>query len=95
MKARMPVNAKTKKLILAEVEAEMKRQRRDMTRRFFKLPCIALHELYGFGYLRLGTVVERITELADEHDQDEVFWAHVDRVLIHELKLGFDEEREE
>lgn len=63
-------------------------------RKFFKLMCVALHERYGFGSQRLGAVIDRISTLSDEHRQDEMFWRHVDRVVIEELGMPFDREQE-
>ena len=94
MKARMPIPNRQKKRLREYAAAEIEAQGKDRTRRFFKLMCVALHELYGFGSQRLGAVIDRISTLTDEHRQDEMFWRHVDRVVIEELGMPFDREQE-
>ena len=61
-------------------------------RRWMKLLCTALHTRYGFGVERLNGVISEISRLSDEQKSDPVFWAHVDKLLIDQLKIPFDRE---
>ena len=65
---------------------------RDTMRRFLKLSCVALHtdDKDPFGALRLKRYIKKITELS-QHD-DEIFWYHVDKLLIDQLGMQFERE---
>lgn len=71
------------------IKNELQRQHEDITRRIMKLVCIALNESEGFGSERLHRVLSAITNLADESNDDEIFWGHVDRRI---RQLGITEE---
>lgn len=92
MRARLPIPAKQKVLIREEVRRELDRQEKQRIRREYKLLCVVLHELYGFGAGRLSAVMDRLSSLSAEHDTDEIFWQHIDRVVIRELGIPFEEE---
>lgn len=92
MKARMPMPTKQKALIRQEIQKELDRQEQQRVRREYKLLCVVLHELYGFGAGRLSAVLNRLSSLSAEHDADEIFWEHIDRVVIRELGIPFEEE---
>ena len=91
MKARMPMPTKQKALIRQEIRRELDRQEQQRVRREYKLLCVVLHELYGFGAGRLSAVLNRLSSLSAEHDADEIFWEHIDRVVIRELGIPFEE----
>lgn len=55
----------------------------------------SLNEMYGFGKRRLECVLGQISDLAAEHERDEVYWAHIDRVVIDGLGMEFAREAEE
>lgn len=93
MKARMPMPTKQKALIRQEIRRELDRQEQQRVRREYKLLCVVLHELYGFGAGRLSAVLNRLSSLSAEHDADEIFWEHIDRVVIRELGIPFEEEK--
>lgn len=99
MKAHVPAAGRlSKKQMTAIREAAgdaLRRQEQDHIRRIFKLLCVALHESYGFGRRRLQKVLETISRTAQEADADEVYWAHVDRVVIDELQIDFVREETE
>lgn len=96
MKARVPavsrLSNKQKACIREAAAMELQKQEEHRMRRMFKLMCISLHETYGFGHDRLYNVISSMDRLATEHDRDEVFWDHVDRVVIDELKMEFEKE---
>ena len=60
---------------------QFEKQAQDNMRRTFKLMCLSLHDEFGFGNSRCLRLVRRINELAEEHENDEVFWQHVDSVM--------------
>lgn len=37
-------------------------------------------------------MMDRLSSLSAEHDTDEIFWQHIDRVVIRELGIPFEEE---
>lgn len=42
-----------------------------------------------FGHDRLVKALEEMTEVIKHSNEDEVFWEHLDRVVIDQLKLPF------
>lgn len=99
MKAHIPAGGRlSRKQMQAVREAAgevLRKQEQDHIRRIFKLLCVSLHESYGFGRRRLGNVLETIRRTAQEAETDEVYWAHVDRVVIDELQMDFAREEAE
>lgn len=90
-----PINQVSKKQrqAIRQVTAEqLKKDRQDLMRRFFKLLCISLNSKFGFGRQRLYEVIGMIQELANERAKDEVFWSHVDRKVIDEIGMDFSRE---
>lgn len=67
----------------------MENQRTDFTRKLFKLMCYVLYEEYGFKD-RCKNVINKIAALSAEADTDEVFWEHIDKIVIDYMKLPFD-----
>lgn len=96
MKARIPV--KLKKEAMAEINRLADREYQkikdkeinDLTRRIFKTIVFALHKDFGFGRDRCAKALRSMTEIVEHSDTDEVFWEHIDRVVIDKLKLEFD-----
>lgn len=72
---------KQKKAINEYTAEEIKRQGADVMRRLFKLTCVSLHEQFGFGAERCTRLIADISDLAEKHSKDEIFWAHVDQVM--------------
>jgi hypothetical protein len=96
LKARIPV--KLKKEAMAEINRLADREYQkvkdkeiaDATRRIFKTIVFALHKDFGFGRDRCAKALKSMTEIVEHSDTDEVFWEHIDRVVIDKLKLEFD-----
>jgi len=61
--------------------------------RYVKLSAVILHEKFKFGHDRIADFLIAMSNIADKAQQDEIFWEHIDDVLIKELKFG-DFERE-
>lgn len=91
MKARRRVDPKMQERIRNEVAEHLQQETNNMTRRYFKLFCVALNQAFGFGKDRLTRLIAMVEELAQEREQDEVFWVHIDRYCKH-LGLEFPDE---
>ena len=91
MKARRRVDPKMQERIRNEVAEHLQQETNNMTRRYFKLFCVTLHMLFGFGKDRLAKLLEKIEEISNEREQDEVFWAHIDN-YCKSIGLEFPEE---
>jgi UDP-N-acetylglucosamine 2-epimerase len=91
MKARIPLSKTVKKAVL-EYNQE---QQMEVMRRFLKLACVSLHDRFGFGNQRLEGFLSYFSRLAEESQQDEIFWRHTDRVVMKELGLDFKPENYE
>lgn len=72
---------KQKEAINEYTAEEIKRQGADVMRRLFKLVCVSLHEQFGFGAERCSRLIKEVSDLAEKHPKDEVFWSHVDQVM--------------
>lgn len=96
MKARIPVKLKREAMAeinrLADREYQKVKDKEinDLTRRIFKTIVFALHKDFGFGRDRCAKALKSMTEIIEHSDTDEVFWEHIDRVVIDKLKLEFD-----
>lgn len=93
MKARIPMQFtnKQKAAIREGVAAELQRQGQDNIRRVFKLLCASLHAQYGFGRVRCMRIIDRINTTAAKHEQDEVYWKHID-TLMEQMGIPFQRE---
>ncbi len=96
LKARIPVKLKREAMAeinrLADREYQKVKDKEinDLTRRIFKTIVFALHKDFGFGRDRCAKALRSMTEIIEHSDTDEVFWEHIDRVVIDKLKLEFD-----
>lgn len=65
-------------------------------RRMYKLIAINLNEKYGFGKKRLLDLFNACgVEALATQKQDEIFWNHVDNVVINQIGLGLERENYE
>ena len=98
MKARIPAGnrfSKKQKAEIHELSRELvEQENKKAMRRYFKLMCYVLNRDFGFGNKRCLSVIDGISKLLSEHEHDEIFWQHLDRVIIDEMKLDFERERE-
>ncbi len=92
MKARLPISNKLKQQVRQEVAREYERQGQSAARRTFKLMCAVYNELYGHGKGRCMRAVSRISELSEKRKDDEVFWTHIDKVVIDQMGIEFERE---
>ena len=99
MKARVPMLSKSdKEKITGEISHEIEKQWKereekmsvDLTRRILKTFIYVMNEKYGFGTKRLAALVADFTAKLDESSKDEVFWEHIDKVVIDNLGIPFE-----
>ena len=86
------ITLKQRKIIREGVEEEFQRQSNDMARRIFKLFCVMLNQEFGFGKERLCRLIQSVEDISAQREQDEVFWAHVDRVVNEQIGMDFPPE---
>lgn len=63
-----------------------------LMRRCYKTMAIALNEQFGFGKSRLMKLFDRTSDIAKTREHDEIYWHHVDNVLINQIGLEFERE---
>lgn len=96
MKARIPPRPLTNKQrrACAEVVKDLlEKQEFGRTHRTYKVFCYVLNRRFGFSKNRLNVMINEITELLKESETDEVFWEHLDRVIINEIGMDFKPEK--
>lgn len=99
MKARIPkISGNDRKRMLSEVEIEVKKawekveeeKTIDITRRVLKTIIYKLNTEYGYGIKRITRLFNSFTKMLEESSKDEVYWEHIDRVVIEKLGLPFE-----
>lgn len=94
MKARIPAKQMlTKQMQKAVVElAEERREEiaKELIVQIVKVAAINLNRNFGFGHQRLIRFIETVTEMFEEHREDELYWYHVDKILKEELKIDME-----
>lgn len=66
-----------------------------LIRRCYKTFAVALHQKYGFGRNRLLQLMDELKDISKLRKSDDVFWKHMDDIIINEIKLDFDREKYE
>lgn len=96
MKAKIRLQDRFTSKQKADIEAYAKevahREDQDNARRFLKIVCVALNNVYGFGHQRLLRLIAEIERISAERDDDPVFWCHIDRDVIEFRALPFQRE---
>ena len=91
MKARVPrISVKEKKKLKAVIKLEVDRiwkeveqkKENDITRRVLKTLIYVLNTEYGYGIKRISRFFASCTKMLEESDKDEVYWEHIDRVVV-------------
>ena len=99
MKARIPkISGNDRKRMLSEVEIEVKKawekveeeKTIDITRRVLKTIIYTLNTEYGYGIKRISRLFNSFTKMLEESNKDEVYWEHIDRVVVNKLGLPFE-----
>lgn len=93
MKARIPVyrTAKERRAVRDEILCEYRKiegeKRREMAERCLKIFLYVLCRDYHFGRKRANQFYNACGDLLKTADEDEVFWEHIDRVVIDQLGI--------
>ena len=99
MRARVPkISGNDRKRMLSEVEIEVKKawekveeeKTIDITRRVLKTIIYKLNTEYGYGIKRISRLFNSFTKLLENSNNDEVYWEHIDRVVVEKLGLPFE-----
>ena len=94
MKARIPNSAKFSKkqqeAINKLIKEQYEKEAQDIIRRVYKLLCVTMNEEHGHGKTRCLRTIDKIARLSEEHKHDEVFWYHVDKVVIEQMGIPFE-----
>ena len=99
MRARVPkISGNDRKRMLSEVEIEVKKawekveeeKTIDITRRVIKTIIYKLNTEYGYGIKRISRLFNSFTKMLEESNKDEVYWEHIDRVVVDKLGLPFE-----
>ena len=99
MKARIPkISGNDRKRMLSEVEIEVKKawekveeeKTIDITRRVLKTIIYTLNTEYGYGIKRISRLFNSFTKLLENSNSDDVYWEHIDRVVVEKLGLPFE-----
>lgn len=94
MKARIPLTANQQKRIHDEMLREYQKvaevERNDITRRVCKTMIYILNRYFGFGLKRCAKVFNAFAEHIANSSGDEVYWEHIDRVVIDQMGLPFE-----
>lgn len=92
MNVHIPTKSRLSKAQRRAVREYDNEQKEETFRRWTKLVCVALHARYGFGHDRCTDFLGEISRLAEEAEKDEIFWIHIDNIVIKELRLSFEKE---
>lgn len=95
MKAHIPASARLsnkQKSIVREYDEQV---RNEESNRFLKICAVVLHTRFGFGHDRIADFFAEMAKVAGKAQKDEVFWKHIDDVVIGELQQPFDRENYE
>ena len=79
----------------AHIIPNTERKTLEEKRRWLKLTCAAIHSCYGFGAQRIEKFIDEFTEISSQRSDDPIFWSHIDKLLIDQLKMQFDRENYE
>ena len=69
------------------VNKEREEQSKALMEQILKVSLINLNRNFGFGQQRLMKFIDTVTEMFEEHREDELYWYHVDKILKEELKI--------
>lgn len=91
MKARIPAKQRLLKQmqdsIKEIVRKEREKQSKELIEQILKVSLINLNRNFGFGQQRLIKFIDTVTDMFEEHREDELYWYHVDKILKEELKI--------
>lgn len=66
-----------------------------LIRRCYKTFAVALNQQFGFGKDRITKLFDSMSDISKERDKDDVFWRHIDDIVINQIKIPFEREKYE
>lgn len=63
--------------------------------RCYKLFVTVLHIKYGFGKQRIMDILKELNSVNMKRKNDQIFWKHIDDVIVDELKIDLPRENYE
>ena len=94
MKARVPARQKLSKQMQSSIQElvikEREEQSKKLIEQILKVSLINLSRNFGFGQRRLIKFIDTVTDMFEEHREDELYWYHVDKILKEELKIDME-----
>ena len=72
------------------VSKEREKQGKELIEQILKVSLINLNRNFGFGQQRLIKFLDTVTDMFEEHREDELYWYHVDKILKEELKVDME-----
>ena len=102
MKSRIPPQYKmrpesrktVKEFAKIEVTKQLEEEKPATIRRMYKLACYILNREFGFGKTRLTKYFIATDDLMKRESEKPDFWRDLDAVVIDELGMEFERERE-
>lgn len=91
MKARIPLDKRTRKLIHETADEALRQKEFKLINRLLKTCCYILNRDFGLGTRRLSEFLKSVFKTL-EH-KDELFWEHLDKVVIDQLGIPLDREK--
>ncbi len=95
MKCRIPPKKQISTKTLKACRNYIEELEKEIIVKAIKLFCVVLHNDYKFGLKRLNEITAKVSELAKDYVTDEIFWEHVDKLLIDKLNMDFKYEKYE
>lgn len=94
MKARVPARQKLSKEMQVSIQEFVTKEREEQSKKLIeqilKVSIINLNRNFGFGQQRLIKFIDTVTDMFEEHREDDLYWYHVDKILKEELKLDME-----
>ena len=94
MKARIPAKQRLSKQmqdsIKEIVSKEREKQGKELIEQILKVSLINLNRNFGFGQQRLIKFLDTVTDMFEEHREDELYWYQEEKNLKEELKVDME-----
>lgn len=94
MKARIPAKQRLSKQMKDSIKEIVRKERetlsKELIEQILKVSLINLNRSFGFGQQRLIKFIDTVTDMFEEHREDELYWYHVDKILKEELKIDWE-----
>lgn len=94
MKARIPAKQSLSRQMQAYIQDLVTKEREEQSKKLIeqilKVSLINLNRNFGFGQQRLIKFIDTVTDMFEEHREDELYWYHVDKILKEELKIDWE-----